>query len=166
MAQNPAAKFGTMRGKTPEEAKFFWTGGPVEVAPRTWFASQFSGCTAFETDEGLVLVDTGTKQFRACPRRHAAPKDTGTRAHRDLYPRPYRSRLRPRRAFLMPGQKAPRVITHTGAMHLRASGTLCRDRAPQCSAERRVSSEGQSKHNRKTPTPHSANRRYLPGYPL
>ena len=29
MAQNPATKFGTMRGKTPEEAKFFWTGGPV-----------------------------------------------------------------------------------------------------------------------------------------
>ena len=63
MPDNPAAKFALLRGKTPEEAKFFWTGGPVEVAPRTWFASQFSGCTAFETDEGLVLVDTGTRQF-------------------------------------------------------------------------------------------------------
>ena len=40
---NPAAKFAAMRGKTPEEAKFFWTGGPVQVAERTWFQSQFSG---------------------------------------------------------------------------------------------------------------------------
>ena len=36
MAQNPAAKFAQMRGKTPEEAKFFWTGGPVMAAERTW----------------------------------------------------------------------------------------------------------------------------------
>ncbi len=63
MADNPAAKFGLMRGKTPDEAKFFWTGGPVMASERTWFASQFSGCTAFETDEGLVLVDTETKQY-------------------------------------------------------------------------------------------------------
>ena len=57
MATNPSAKFGTMRGRSPEEAKFFWTGGPIEVAPRTWFASQFSGCVAFETDDGLVLTE-------------------------------------------------------------------------------------------------------------
>jgi len=60
MPTNPALLFATMAGKSPEEAKFFWSGGPVEVAERTWFASQVSGVTAFETDEGIVLVDSGT----------------------------------------------------------------------------------------------------------
>jgi len=56
---NPTEKFQKYRDADPDEAKFFWTGGPIEVAARTWFASMFSGLTAFETDEGLVLVDTG-----------------------------------------------------------------------------------------------------------
>jgi glyoxylase-like metal-dependent hydrolase (beta-lactamase superfamily II) len=43
-----------------DAAKCYWSGGPVEVADRTWFTSNFSGVTAFETDDGLVLVDTGT----------------------------------------------------------------------------------------------------------
>jgi hypothetical protein len=50
-------------GQPPEDAKFFWSGGPVEVAPRTWFVSFFSGVTGFETDEGLVLVDSGLAQL-------------------------------------------------------------------------------------------------------
>src|SRR2546423_14775350 len=54
-----ADHFRAMRGKSPEDAKFFWSGGPVEVAERTWFQSRFSGVTAFETDEGIVLVDSG-----------------------------------------------------------------------------------------------------------
>ena len=59
MTSNPVENFRKFAGKTPEEAAFFWTGGPVEVAKRTWFQSFFSGCTGFETDDGLVLVDTG-----------------------------------------------------------------------------------------------------------
>src|SRR5229473_4217357 len=54
-----ADHFRAMRGKNPEDAKFFWSGGPIEVAERTWFQSRFSGVTAFETDAGLVLVDSG-----------------------------------------------------------------------------------------------------------
>lgn len=34
-----------------------------ELAPRTYFISLFSGVTAFETDEGLVLVDTGLQHL-------------------------------------------------------------------------------------------------------
>ena len=45
-----------MAGKSPEEAQFYWTGGPIEVAPKTWFASLFSGCVAFDTTDGLVRV--------------------------------------------------------------------------------------------------------------
>ncbi|MCK9486059.1 MAG: MBL fold metallo-hydrolase [Dehalococcoidia bacterium] len=32
-----------------------------EVAPRTWFASSFANMAAFDTDEGLVIVDPGAK---------------------------------------------------------------------------------------------------------
>jgi glyoxylase-like metal-dependent hydrolase (beta-lactamase superfamily II) len=112
MAQNPAAKFGSMRGKTPEEAKFFWTGGPVEVAPRTWFASQFSGCTAFETDEGLVLVDTGTKQFAPVIAAMLRQK-TQAPVHTAIYTHGHVDHAYGLEAFLIPGQKAPRVIAHS-----------------------------------------------------
>ena len=64
MVENPLAKM-RAEGGTPEDRKFFWTGGPVDVADRTWFASQGSGVTAFETDDGLVLVDSGLRVFSA-----------------------------------------------------------------------------------------------------
>src|ERR1700740_3581547 len=112
MAENPAAKFGTMRGKTPEEAKFFWTGGPVEVAPRTWFASQFSGCTAFETDEGLVLVDTGTQQFAPVLAGMLRQK-TQAPVHIAIYTHGHIDHAYGLDQFLIPGQKKPRVIAHS-----------------------------------------------------
>src|SRR5262249_55136436 len=62
-SDNPTDLFKQLRGRSPEEAKFFWSGGPIEVAERTWFQSVFSGCTGFETDEGLVLVDSGMVQL-------------------------------------------------------------------------------------------------------
>ena len=111
MAQNPAAKFTSMRGKTPEEAKFFWTGGPVEVAPRTWFASQFSGTTAFETSEGLVLVDTGTRQFSTVLASMLRQK-TNAPVHTAIYTHGHIDHAYGLEAFLIPGQKKPRVIGH------------------------------------------------------
>ncbi len=111
MTQNPAAKFAEMRGKTPEEAKFFWTGGPVEVAPRTFFASQFSGCTAFETDEGLVLVDTGTRQFAPFIAQMLRQK-TQAPVHTAIYTHGHIDHAYGLEAFLLPGQKPPRVIGH------------------------------------------------------
>jgi glyoxylase-like metal-dependent hydrolase (beta-lactamase superfamily II) len=112
MAQNPATKFGAMRGKTPEEAKFFWTGGPVEAAPCTWFASQFSGCTAFETDEGLVLVDTGTKQFAPLLAAMLRQK-TQAPVHTAIYTHGHVDHAYGLESFLLPGQKKPRVIAHS-----------------------------------------------------
>ncbi len=111
MATNPAAKFGSMRGKSPEEAKFFWTGGPVEVAPRTWFASQFSGATAFETDDGLVLVDTGTKQFAPALAAMLRQK-TQAPVHTAIYTHGHIDHAYGLDHFLLPGQKTPRVIAH------------------------------------------------------
>ncbi|HTO42107.1 MAG TPA: alkyl sulfatase dimerization domain-containing protein [Rhizomicrobium sp.] len=109
MAQNPAAKFGEMRGKSPEEAKFFWSGGPVEVAPRTFFQSLFSGVTAFETDEGLVLVDTGTKQFAPVIAGMLRQK-TQAPVHTAIYTHGHIDHAYGLEAFLVPGQKRPRVI--------------------------------------------------------
>lgn len=111
MSQNPTEAFVRMRGRAPEEARFFWTGGPVELAERTWFASQLSGVTAFETDEGLVLVDAGTSFFgpilaERIRQRTSAPVHTAvfTHGHVDhAYGLP---------AFLAPGQKPPRVVAH------------------------------------------------------
>ena len=111
MAVNPATKFVSMRGKSPEEAKFFWSGGPIEVAPRTWFASQFSGCTAFETDEGLVLVDTGTKQFAPVLAARLREK-TQAPVHTAIYTHGHIDHAYGLDQFLLPGQKKPRVIAH------------------------------------------------------
>jgi glyoxylase-like metal-dependent hydrolase (beta-lactamase superfamily II) len=112
MAQNPATKFATMRGRPPEEAKFFWSGGPVAVAPRTWFASQFSGCTAFETDEGLVLVDTGTRQFAPAIAAMLREK-TKAPVHTAIYTHGHIDHAYGLEAFLLPGQARPRVIAHS-----------------------------------------------------
>ncbi|MBV8979230.1 MAG: MBL fold metallo-hydrolase [Alphaproteobacteria bacterium] len=100
-----------MRGKGPQEAKFFWTGGPVEVAERTWFASQFSGCTAFETDEGLVLVDTGTRQFAPMIAAMLRQK-TQAPVHTAIYTHGHIDHAYGLEAFLLPGQARPRVIGH------------------------------------------------------
>ncbi|MBV9568557.1 MAG: hypothetical protein JO172_10490, partial [Hyphomicrobiales bacterium] len=59
MTNTTSERFKAMRGKAPDEAGFFWSGGPLEVAERTFFQSRFSGVTGFETDEGIVLVDSG-----------------------------------------------------------------------------------------------------------
>ena len=56
-------RFAANRGKSADEAGMYWSGGPVEVASRTWFVSNFSGVTGFETEAGLVLVDSGTERL-------------------------------------------------------------------------------------------------------
>lgn len=67
---NILERFAAARGKPADEAGFYWSGGLVEVADRTWFVSQFSGVTAFDTDEGIVLVDTGPEAMAPLLARH------------------------------------------------------------------------------------------------
>jgi glyoxylase-like metal-dependent hydrolase (beta-lactamase superfamily II) len=111
MTTNPRERFREMSGKSPEEAKFFWSGGPIEVAPRTYFASLFSGVTAFDTDEGLVLVDTGLERLATTlaglvRTRSEAPVHTAIYTHGHL------DHAFGLEAFLKPGQARPRVIGH------------------------------------------------------
>jgi glyoxylase-like metal-dependent hydrolase (beta-lactamase superfamily II) len=110
-AQNPAFKFLEMRDRPPEDAKFFWNGGPVEVAERTWFASMLSGATGFETDDGLVLVDTGTVQF--APTLAAALRaETDAPVHTAIYTHGHVDHAFGLASFLVDGQEAPVVIGH------------------------------------------------------
>ena len=46
---------------TLESLKFFGGGDPLLAAARTWFIPSFANVTAFETDEGLLLVDAGLR---------------------------------------------------------------------------------------------------------
>lgn len=111
MVQNPTDKFVQMRHHAPEEAKFFWNGGPIEVAERTWFASLLSGVTAFETDDGLVLVDTGTKDFGP----HLAKEireATDAPVHTAIYTHGHVDHAFGLAPFLIDGQPKPTVIGH------------------------------------------------------
>src|SRR5262245_36254337 len=109
MADNPSQKFMRMQGEPPEVAKFFWTGGPVEVAERTWFQSQLSGVTGFDTDDGLVLIDTGTAFFAPgvavlFPQHAPAP------VHTEIYTHGHVDHAFGLPAFLIEGQDRPKVI--------------------------------------------------------
>jgi glyoxylase-like metal-dependent hydrolase (beta-lactamase superfamily II) len=109
MSPNPSRGFAEMVGQPPEEAKFFWSGGPVEVAERTWFASQLSGVTAFETDEGLVLVDSGTVVL-APVLAEAIRKETPAPVHTAVYTHGHVDHAYGLPSFLVEGQAPPRII--------------------------------------------------------
>jgi glyoxylase-like metal-dependent hydrolase (beta-lactamase superfamily II) len=111
MTQNPRDQFQTCIGKSPEEAKFYWTGGPVEVAERTYFASMFSGVTAFDTDAGLVLIDSG--MARLAPGLAALFRQrTQQPVHTAIYTHGHVDHAYGLPAFLLPEQQPPRVVGH------------------------------------------------------
>jgi len=111
MPENPTDTFASARDKAPEEAAFYWNGGPVEVAERTWFTSDFSGVTAFETDEGIVLVDSG--MVFLAPRIAAALRSvTQAPIHTAIFTHGHVDHAYGLQEFLAPGQDPPRVIAH------------------------------------------------------
>jgi alkyl sulfatase BDS1-like metallo-beta-lactamase superfamily hydrolase len=116
---NPTQKFGQFHDGDPDEAKFFWSGGPIEVAPRTWFASQFSGLTAFETDAGVVLVDSGTAQLGNSLRQKIR-QCTAARLHTVIYTHGHVDHAFGLRSWLdeaeQRGDAPPRVIAHEAVL--------------------------------------------------
>jgi glyoxylase-like metal-dependent hydrolase (beta-lactamase superfamily II) len=98
-------------GKPPEEARFFWSGGPVQVAERTWFVSFFSGVTAFETDEGLVLVDSGLSRL-APALAEMLRRKTRAPVHTAVFTQGHVDHAFGLEAFLCADQPRPRVIAH------------------------------------------------------
>jgi glyoxylase-like metal-dependent hydrolase (beta-lactamase superfamily II) len=111
MSKNPLALFGEMAGRPPEEAKFFWSGGPIEITERTWFASQLSGVTAFETDEGIVLVDAGAVMF-APMLAEAIRSRTDAAIHTAIFTHGHVDHAYGLSEFLLDGQPDPVVIAH------------------------------------------------------
>ncbi|MCX4246300.1 alkyl sulfatase dimerization domain-containing protein [Paraliomyxa miuraensis] len=98
-------------GQPPEQAKFYWSGGPVEVARRTWFVSFFSGVTGFETDEGLVLVDSGLSRL-APALDHMLRRRTTAPVHTAIFTQGHVDHAFGLSAFLREGQAPPRVVAH------------------------------------------------------
>ena len=115
MASPTSDRFKSMRGKSADEAGFFWSGGPIEVAERTWFQSRFSGVTAFETDEGIVLVDSGMAPLGP---QLAAMLREKTRApiHTAIFTHGHVDHAYGLKAFLKPGQSRPRIIAQRKIM--------------------------------------------------
>ena len=111
MVANPTHQFIEMAGKSPEEARFFYSGGPVEVAERTWFVSASAGCTAFDTDDGLVLVDAGARGLsRGMARR--IRRLTSAPIHTAIYTHHHIDHGFGTANFLLEGQPRPRIIAH------------------------------------------------------
>jgi glyoxylase-like metal-dependent hydrolase (beta-lactamase superfamily II) len=111
MCGNPRDQFHALAGSSPEEAKFFWTGGPLEVAERTYFASLFSGVTIFDTDEGLVLVDTGLRKLSPGLAMMLRQR-TSSPVHTAVYTHGHVDHAFGLGDYLLEGQAAPRVIAH------------------------------------------------------
>lgn len=85
--------------------------GPVEVAEGTYFASTFSNVTAFETDEGLVLVDTGVDEF-APTLAEMVRERTDAPVHTVVYTHGHVDHTAGVEEFLVEGQDEPRVVAH------------------------------------------------------
>ncbi len=114
-AQNPIQKIFDYKNASPDEAKFFWSGGPVEVAERTFFQSFMSGCTAFETDDGLVLIDTGT-QTASTMLASQVRERTKVPVHTAVYTHGHVDHAYGLQNFMLDGQDAPEVIAHRASM--------------------------------------------------
>lgn len=83
----------------------------TEVAENTYYCSAFSGVTAFETDVGLVVIDTGLPTVSSAIadklRNH-----TGAPVHTAIYTHGHDDHASSLDDYLVDGQDAPDVIAH------------------------------------------------------
>ncbi|MEF8888022.1 MAG: alkyl sulfatase dimerization domain-containing protein [Haloarculaceae archaeon] len=83
----------------------------VEVTDRTYFHASFSAITAFETDAGLVLVDTGVEQTSA-RMAETLRETTDAPVHTAIYTHGHLDHAYGLEQYLTEGQDDPRVIAH------------------------------------------------------
>jgi glyoxylase-like metal-dependent hydrolase (beta-lactamase superfamily II) len=82
-----------------------------EIAEKTWFISILANVTAFETDDGLVLVDAGLRNF--APRMAELLRQRTTDpVHTVIYTHGHVDHAFGLEDFLVQGQHRPRVIGH------------------------------------------------------
>ena len=111
MASSTSDRFRAMRGRSAEEAGFFWQGGPIQAADRTYFQSRFSGVTGFDTDDGIVLVDSGMAQLGPALAKMLREK-TSAPIHTVVITHGHVDHAYGIEAFLAPGQQRPRIVAH------------------------------------------------------
>ena len=95
---------------------FALLGEAQEVADGVAFVPSFANVSAFATEDGLVLVDTGSLPLAQHIHSHPAHVEPHPAAHRGLLARAHRPRLR-RGALRAGGTRAragvaPRVVAH------------------------------------------------------
>ena len=82
-----------------------------QIADRAWYVSMAVGVTAFETDDGLVLVDAGLHNFSQQMSK-ALREHTSAPVHTVIYTHGHVDHAFGLANFLIEGQPMPRVIGH------------------------------------------------------
>jgi glyoxylase-like metal-dependent hydrolase (beta-lactamase superfamily II) len=111
VAANPMTRFGAWADRPDAERGYFWSGGPIRIAEGTWYQSILSGVTAFDTDAGIVLVDTGSAQFG--PTIASLLRQATTAAiHTVVLTHGHIDHAYGTTAFLTPDQQPPEIVAH------------------------------------------------------
>lgn len=97
-----------------------WSNKSVEVTDNCYFMSKISNVTAFETSQGLVLVDTGMSsdpRFNTSPEMAADLRTFSEKPiHTVLYTHGHIDHIHGLKYFLRDGDDRPRVIAHQNIM--------------------------------------------------
>jgi len=89
-----------------------WGESISQVAEKTWFLSLLANVIAFETDEGLVLVDAGLRNFAPQMAQELRQRTTAP-VHTAIYTHGHVDHAFGLDYFLVEGQPRPRVIGHS-----------------------------------------------------
>ena len=89
-----------------------WGESISQVAEKTWFLSLLANVIAFETDDGLVLVDAGLRNFAPRMAQELRQRTTAP-VHTAIYTHGHVDHAFGLDYFLIEGQPRPRVIGHS-----------------------------------------------------
>ena len=88
-----------------------WQAEPTEVTDGVYYLSRFSGVTAFETDEGLVLVDSGLAEL-APSLDESLREFTDAPVRAAVFTHGHADHVHGLSHFLVEGQDPPEVFAH------------------------------------------------------
>lgn len=95
-----------------------WSNDPTRVAEDTYFISKISNVTAFDTSEGLVLIDSGMaggSRFNAAPEMASQLREfTDAPIHTAIFTHGHIDHVHGLQHFLTDTQDDPRVIAQAG----------------------------------------------------
>lgn len=88
-----------------------WESDTTEVTDGVHYLSTFSACTAFETDEGLVLVDSGLQELGPVLAERLRA-ETDAPIHTAIYTHGHVDHVHGLPAFVADQERDPRVVAH------------------------------------------------------